>query len=139
MKLRGIVPVVLVALLLGACRSSPPTALEQMPGDALFQQLCASCHGPTGGGEGPVASLLKKPPPDLRTISQRSGDAFPADAVRATIDGRFERPAHGARDMPVWGWQFYDSEATDDALERARAHAMIDRLVAHVRSMQRPE
>lgn len=40
--------------------------------------------------------------------------------------------------MPVGGWKFYDSEAPNDAQERARADALIDRLVAYLRSIQEP-
>jgi hypothetical protein len=56
--------------------------------------------------------------------------------VRRTIDGRLERRAHGPRDMPVWGWQFYDSSSTNDAAERAIVDSMIDRLVEYLRGIQ---
>jgi hypothetical protein len=38
--------------------------------------------------------------------------------------------------MPVWGWQFYDSAATNDAEERALVDSMIGRLVDYLRSIQ---
>jgi hypothetical protein len=56
--------------------------------------------------------------------------------VRRTIDGRWDRRAHGARDMPVWGWQFYDSSNPNDAQERAIVDSMIGRLVEYLRSIQ---
>jgi hypothetical protein len=75
--------------------------------------------------------------PDLTRIAQRDGGEFPLEDVRRTIDGRFDRPAHGPRDMPVWGWQFYRSQAPNDPAERARVDALIDRLVQYLRSIQK--
>jgi hypothetical protein len=102
----------------------------------IYQQLCSSCHGVGGRGDGPVSSLIKIGVPDLTRIAARDGGEFPTEDVRRTIDGRWDRRAHGARDMPVWGWQFYDSSATNDAEERAQVDSMIDRLVNYLRSIQ---
>ena len=88
-------------------------------------------------GDGPVAPLVKIGVPDLTRIALRNGGQFPTEAVRRTIDGRFDRPAHGARDMPVWGWRGYSSTDPNDAQERARVDAMIDQLVGYVRSIQK--
>jgi len=111
-------------------------SLPQMSGMEMYEQLCSSCHGVEGHGNGPVSSLIKIGVPDLTRIAQRDGGEFPTEDVRRTIDGRWDRRAHGARDMPVWGWQFYDSGATDDASERAIVDSMIDRLVNYLRSIQ---
>lgn len=75
--------------------------------------------------------------PDLTRIAHRQGGEFPAKDVHRTIDGRFEHPAHGPRDMPVWGWQFYRSETMNDPAERARVDALIDRLVQYLRTIQK--
>lgn len=102
----------------------------------MYERLCSSCHGVSGGGDGPVASLIETGVPDLTRIAQRHGGEFPADDVRRTIDGRWDRRAHGARDMPVWGWRLYDSSSPDGSEERARVDLMIDRLVTYLRSIQ---
>jgi hypothetical protein len=102
----------------------------------MYEQLCASCHGVDARGNGPVAPLIKIHVPDLTRIAYRDGGEFPTEDVRRIIDGRSDRPAHGPRDMPVWGWQFYDSQNTDDSAERARVDAMISRLVDYLRSIQ---
>src|SRR5690606_27797 len=34
-------------------------------GQALYAQLCASCHGPTGAGDGPASAGLDPPPIDF--------------------------------------------------------------------------
>jgi len=122
--------------MLSACVSTPTHSPRQLTGMEMYQQLCASCHGVDGHGDGPVASLIKIGVPDLTRIAQRDGGEFPTEDVRRTIDGRWDRRAHGARDMPVWGWQFYDSSATNDAEERAQVDSMIGRLVDHLRSIQ---
>ncbi len=125
------------ALIVAACATAPDERpARELTGVEMYEQLCASCHGASGHGDGPVASLIKIGVPDLTRIAHRDGGEFPTEDVRRTIDGRLERPAHGPRDMPVWGWQFYDSSATNDAGERAVVDSMIDRLVEYLRSIQ---
>jgi mono/diheme cytochrome c family protein len=122
---------------LAACRTQPAAApIESLPAVELYQRLCSSCHGVGGKGDGPVASLIKTGVPDLTRIAARDGGEFPTEDVRRTIDGRWDRRAHGARDMPVWGWQLYSTSGTDDPAERARTDSMIDRLVEYLRSIQ---
>jgi mono/diheme cytochrome c family protein len=129
--------IIAVVILLAAC-ASPQTSRDdrEMSGMEMYQQLCASCHGVSGKGDGPVAPLVKIGVPDLTRIAWRDGGEFPAEDVRRTIDGRYERPAHGPRDMPVWGWRFYDSANPDGAAERAKVDSMIGRLVDYLRSIQ---
>src|SRR4029453_4513951 len=106
-------------LFLRGCASTGRPDTRQMSGMQMYQQLCSSCHGSGGHGDGPFASLPKIGVPDLTRLAQHDGGEFPAEDVRRTIDGRWDRRAHGARDMPVWGWQLYDSSSTNDAQERA--------------------
>jgi hypothetical protein len=124
------------AIVLSGCTSAPERSPAQMSGLEMYQQLCSSCHGPSAHGDGPVASLIKIGVPDLTRIAQREGGDFPTEDVRRTIDGRWDRRAHGARDMPVWGWQLYDSSSSNEAEERATVDSMIDRLVGYLRSIQ---
>jgi mono/diheme cytochrome c family protein len=96
------------ALSLSLCGVS---ALAQAQGSDFgrseYQSNCASCHGPAGKGDGPVALALSKKPSDLTTLAKRSGGALPVQLVWDMIDGRSQVPlgvaAHGSRDMPVWG------------------------------------
>ena len=127
-----------VLTLLAACAttSQDERSVAQLSGVEMYERLCASCHGPGGHGDGPVSSLIKIGVPDLTRIALRDGGEFPTEDVRRTIDGRWDRRAHGARDMPVWGWQFYDSANTNDAQERAVVDSMIGRLVEYLRSIQ---
>jgi hypothetical protein len=129
---------VLSVLLLSACATTntDQRSAQELPGVELYERLCSSCHGPAGHGDGPVSSLIKIGVPDLTKIAQRDGGEFPTEDVRRTIDGRWDRRAHGARDMPVWGWQFYDSANANDQEERAQVDSMIGRLVDYLRSIQ---
>ena len=129
-------PVSVAVLLLSACTSTPERKPAEMSGMEMYQQLCSSCHGVSGHGDGPVASLIKIGVPDLTRIAHHEGGEFPTEDVRRTIDGRWDRRAHGARDMPVWGWQLYDVSATNEGQERAVVDSMIDRLVSYLRSIQ---
>jgi len=124
-----------VLLLLAACATTEP-GNAQLTGAQMYERLCSSCHGPGGHGDGPVSSLIKTGVPDLTRLALSEGGEFPTEDVRRTIDGRWDRRAHGARDMPVWGWQFYDSSNPNDAQERAIVDSMIGRLVEYLRSIQ---
>ena len=120
-----------------ACSVEPSRrSTGELSGVELYEELCASCHGVSGHGDGPVAPLIKIGVPDLTRLAHRDGGEFPTEDVRRTIDGRWDRTAHGARDMPVWGWQFYNSSQENDAAERARVDSIIDRLVEYLRSIQ---
>ena len=75
-------------------------------GKSEFQSSCASCHGADARGKGPVGDLLKVPPPDLTVLAKNNNGVFPTNAVYETIDGSKAVPAHGTRDMPIWGERF---------------------------------
>ena len=75
-------------------------------GRDMFGRYCASCHGLTGKGDGPLATTLKKPPADLTQISKKSNGIFPHAKVRQFIDGERAVRAHGSREMPIWGKEF---------------------------------
>ena len=69
------------------------TDLRQTPdvvlGEGLFIQNCASCHGVSGGGDGPMASGLSKVPSELGSFAwqaQRS-DSQLAVAIRNGVSG----------------------------------------------------
>jgi mono/diheme cytochrome c family protein len=81
----------------------PPPATDATDAPAMFQAYCAACHGKQARGDGPAAPALKAAPADLTRISARNGGKFPVTKVRRYIEGLDELPAHGSRDMPVWG------------------------------------
>lgn len=137
--IRTLFGISLVSLLLCACGTPRPSgpATARLSGEALYGQLCASCHGTDAKGSGPIAPLLKVAVPDLTRLAWRDGGEFPREDVRQAIDGRNEVRAHGSREMPVWGIRFYDLSSSDAAGERAKVDALIERLVAYLESIQR--
>jgi mono/diheme cytochrome c family protein len=92
-------------------RSLLPPSME---GRDIFQFYCASCHGRDGTGNGPVASALKTKPADLTRLAMRNDGTFPRMEVEAFVtNGKPDMPAHGSRDMPVWGPTFRSLEPSD--------------------------
>lgn len=115
-----------VAPLVG-CR---PAADESPAGVALYTRYCASCHGVSARGDGPVGAALRTPPPDLTTLARRAGRFDDAGLV-AVIDGRRLVQAHGPREMPVWGAVFDEELAGQPHAGRTtllRAQVLVDYL-----------
>lgn len=107
-----------------------PTTDQRSVGAQLFRTHCATCHGERASGNGPMASVLRRPPADLTRFTARNGGVFPGELLRRIIDGR-DVPSHGPGDMPVWGDIFRRS--TGDA---AQAQARIDALVLYLQTIQ---
>ena len=114
-------------------RSNPPLMISSTSGRDLFEFYCASCHGRDGMGGGPAASALKVVPPDLTTIARRNNGSFPKAAVVASVTNAPDRttPAHGSKEMPVWGPIFNGLDA-HGTLNRIR----IDNIVGYIESIQ---
>jgi mono/diheme cytochrome c family protein len=116
-----------------ACEQPDPPA----GGAALFAKHCASCHGASGVGNGPLAAELRTPPADLTRIAERNGGAFDEAAVMSAIDGRRAVAAHGPRDMPVWA-EVFETEFEQSGTPRPQATALErSRLMAaYLRTLQ---
>ena len=91
----------------GLAQTRPPRpsgvlTIDSLAGKDTFNAYCAPCHGRSGAGNGPVAPVLRTPPPDLRTLTSRRG-FFPREEIVAFVTGS-GRPiaAHGSSDMPIW-------------------------------------
>ena len=124
--------------LAGAAMAFDAVTLEDYSGEELYGRFCASCHGAEARGDGPVSRSLNVVVPDLTTIARRYGD-FPAGAIRDVIDGRgIDRRAHGTREMPVWGYEFWIEEGGDVNAQRAVREA-INKLVEYLRDVQRED
>ncbi|MEQ8233323.1 MAG: cytochrome c [Gammaproteobacteria bacterium] len=107
--------------------------LPKADGAGLYVSYCAVCHGPEARGDGPLASGLTIKPSNLRRLAIANGGEFPADRVRAYIDGRDLPLAHGTREMPIWGEGFKVSRG---AFGERRVQERIDALVDWLRARQ---
>jgi hypothetical protein len=103
-------------------------------GRLSYRIHCASCHGESGRGQGPMAEYLKVPPTDLTRLALSHQGRFPRAEVYDAIDGRREVRGHGPASMPVWGATFQD-RGRDTPQERAVREKILD-LVAYVESIQ---
>ena len=110
-----------------------PFTVPALYGVDLFQFHCATCHGRDGKGDGPTASALKSPPPDLTRISARNGGKFPAQQVERFVTNGSDglAPSHGSKDMPIWGPIFRSVLPSD-----AEAKTRIRNLVTYIESIQ---
>jgi mono/diheme cytochrome c family protein len=108
-------------------------------GEAEYLNSCAVCHGVEGKGDGPLGEMLVKRPADLTSISRRNGGRFPYARVIAVIDGRYDVPGHGNREMPVWGRQFLEDDQSlyGPAGGEIVTTERINELAGYVQSLQR--
>ena len=107
--------------------------IESLGGAPLFQACCASCHGTDGKGSGLAAVVLTTKVPDLTRLAEVNGGTFPYDRVQRIISGdQPGTPAHGSREMPLWG-PIFKRIAWDQDLHRL----CIYNLTKYVESLQR--
>ncbi len=69
---KGIVVGAAVATVTGAITSYVWAAGAQ----DLYSDNCASCHGPTGKGDGPAGKMLQPPPADFATALKGKTDDY---------------------------------------------------------------
>jgi len=114
--LRLILMVSLVVSAFAQIKNPPQPAVRPIEGASIFRNNCAACHGLDGRGKGPLSRVLKQDVPDLTRLSQRNGGVFPAVHVRNTIEFGADTlvPAHGSKDMPIWGPIFHEIDSDQD-------------------------
>src|SRR5258705_2354758 len=68
---------------------------QQLEGEGLFTQRCASCHGVSGAGDGALARSLTKLPPEIGTVAWQveHSDEQIATVVKAGMPGSAMPPA----------------------------------------------
>jgi mono/diheme cytochrome c family protein len=140
--LRAVLPVVVVLALLAFSAAAqvtgpktPALIIPSMYGQDLFNFYCASCHGRDGRGRGPVVPALTVPPPDLTSLAARHGGMFPTAFVEAFVTGNGTPmvPAHGSKDMPVWGPIFLALDPAHPTANRVR----VENIVSYIESIQK--
>lgn len=115
--------------------SAGAQVFEPYAGEETYYRFCASCHGESGQGDGPVASAIPITVPNLTLLRQRWGDEFPAAILRKIIDGREPVIYHGTRYMPIWGYEFWIEEGANEEAT-VRVEAIINNLLEYLKSIQ---
>ena len=100
-------------------------------GVQMYGAYCAVCHGLQGKGDGPAASALKQPLPDLTQLTRRHNGEFPTLELSVMIQGDSTIAAHGSKNMPMWG-DVFRSFQDRESIVKLRVH----NLVEYIRSMQ---
>ena len=132
-----LVLVLLVSVVVSASaqiRNQRQPPIRPVDGASIFRNYCAACHGLDGRGNGPVSKALKRGVPDLTRLSQRNGGAFPAIHVRTTIMFGSDDllPAHGSKEMPIWGPIFHEIEFDQDL-----GNVRLENVTKYLESIQR--
>jgi mono/diheme cytochrome c family protein len=113
-------------------KRSAVTPTSPASGEEMFKAYCAPCHGIAGKGDGPAAPALKKAPANLSELTQRNGGKFPELKVFGAIKGDVNTPAHGSKDMPIWGSVFQSLSHGDQGQIQLR----ISNLTKYIESLQ---
>lgn len=73
---------------------------QQLEGEGLFTQRCASCHGVSGAGDGALARSLTKLPPEIGTVAWQveHSDEQIAAVVKAGLRGTAMPPSSDLTD-----------------------------------------
>ena len=115
----------------GAAQIPGQPQQQKFSGAELFGRYCATCHGTSATGDGPLAPMLRKRPANLTLLARANGGVFSAQMVSQIIDGRKPLSGHGGGDMPVWGDAFANStDGADTTPEKLAA------LVAYLETVQ---
>lgn len=102
-----------------------PEDTSAASGAEMYRAYCSVCHGSDGKGVGPAASAMKQPPSDLTELAKKAGGEFPRFPVSNMIRGDNPIPAHGSRDMPMWGDVFRNLKR-DEAVVTLRVHNLTE-------------
>jgi mono/diheme cytochrome c family protein len=95
----------MTALFAGLTATGVALAQEADPGQTLYMDYCAACHGASGMGDGDMSNVVNIPSPNLKLLAKNNDGVFPMLEVLQVIDGRSGTRAHGGV-MPLWGRVF---------------------------------
>jgi mono/diheme cytochrome c family protein len=111
-------------------------ALQLKLGKDMFMRYCATCHGPSGKGDGIAARLFQKKPIDLTTLAKNNGGKFPTMEVLNIVKGDAPVAAHGNREMPVWGTIIGADPTHQGMYAQDAANAQILTIANYLKSIQ---
>lgn len=109
--------------------AAPPTSAAS--GEEMYVSYCASCHGKDLKGNGPAAPALKVAPSDLTTLARRNSGKFPTLHVSHVIGAEEVYPAHGSKDMPIWGPVFRAVSQGDRSMVMLRVNNLTKYIEDH--------
>jgi len=124
-----------IALAPAGIRAEQHLSATAEAGRQEFNTYCVPCHGESAKGDGVAAAALKDPPADLTLIAARRGGKFDAVEIAEIIDGREKMPAHGNREMPIWG-DHLGEDAADVSDEESLVQGRVALLVAYLETIQ---
>ena len=105
----------------GLREPTPPALQGQADAAALYARYCAVCHGPTGKGDGPGASVVRQ---KLQDFSDPAAMRRADDEFLFTIIQKGGSQLGRSNAMPAWGMKLTDDE--------------IRALVRYLRGLARP-
>ena len=107
-------------------------------GAAPYERHCAACHGLSGQGDGPMATLLAVPVPDLTILAARADGTLPVARTVSIIEGDAVLRGHGSA-MPVFGPITGGPSVVLDASDGSPVQTtqMVADLIAHLTALQR--
>ena len=106
---QGLAAIVATLTIMGMTQTA---SAQSAAGAEEYARACASCHGLTGRGDGPLAEYMSIPVPDVTQIRARNNGVFPMLEVIHLIDGRSGLRGHGGP-MPIWGDRFKAAVASE--------------------------
>ena len=132
---------ILVFAVVALAQDQPKTQIKHVPikatsaasGEEMYKNYCASCHGADAKGNGPAAPALKTPPSDLTALAKNNGDKYPSMKVASILEGQETLPAHGSKEMPIWGNLFW----TMSGGHQAEVQQRVANLNKYVESLQK--
>ena len=112
----------------------------RLPGDQLYQNLCAACHNFDGTGNGIACEALGISAPDLTHIADRNGGVFPRRKVGRLIGSYAHGTGQEESVMPAWQPQFYYVRTGWSSFQReAHARNRIYELTRYLETLQVPD
>jgi mono/diheme cytochrome c family protein len=109
-----------------------PPREDYSSGAYLYRAFCATCHGETGKGDGPVADIADRRPADLTILRRNNGGTYPRDRVLRVLENVEPLPGHQPPAMPNWRNVLKTTEGGDERVIRTRLEALAD----HVGTLQ---
>ena len=135
-SVRGLLAGAFAVGVLGAASGALAGDTAAEMGKKSYMKHCATCHGPSGTGDGVAANTFNRKPVDLTLLAKNNGGKFPTMMVINIVKGDTSVPAHGTREMPVWG-EIVGHPLKGDMYGKDEAEAKILEIANYLQSIQK--